>query len=57
LHNLGFTEVTSVRVGKYMEIKLEGNDLIITQQQAGEVWRKLLVNLVLENYRFEIEEI
>ena len=54
---MGFTEVTSVRVGKYMEIKLEGNDLIITQQQAGEVWRKLLVNLVLENYRFEIEEI
>ena len=54
---MGFTEITSVRVGKYMEVKLEGNDLIITQQQAGEVWRKLLVNLVLKNYRFEIEEI
>ena len=56
LHNLGFTEVTSVRAGKYMEVKIEGNDLGIAQQQADEMCRKLLANPVIENSRFEIEE-
>lgn len=40
-----------------MEVKIEGNDLSITQQQAVKMCRKLLVNLIIENYRFEIEEI
>lgn len=57
LHNLGFTEVSSVRVGKHMEVKIEGNDLGMAQQQADELCRKLLINSVIENYRFEIEEI
>ena len=57
LHNLGFTEVASVRSGKYMEVKLEENDLGIAQQQVNEMCKKLLANPVIENYRFELEEI
>ena len=57
LHNLGFAEVTSVRAGKYMEVKLEGNDLGVAQQQVDEMCKKLLANPVIENYRFELEEI
>jgi len=57
LHNLGFIEVKGVRAGKYMEVKIEGNDLGIAQQQADEMCRKLLANPVIENYRFELEEI
>ena len=57
LHNLGFTGVASVRAGKYMEVKLEGNDLGIAQQQVNEMCKKLLANPVIENYRFELEEI
>ena len=57
LHNLGFTEVTSVRAGKYMEVKLEGNDYDKARQQAAEMCDKLLANPVIENYRFELEEI
>jgi phosphoribosylformylglycinamidine synthase PurS subunit len=57
LHNLGFTEVTSVRSGKYMEVKIEGNDSDVAQQRVNEMCRKLLANPVIENYRFELEEI
>jgi phosphoribosylformylglycinamidine synthase len=57
LHNLGFTEVTSVRAGKYMEVKLEENDLGVAQQQVNEMCKKLLANPVIENYRFELEGI
>jgi len=57
LHNLGFTEVASVRAGKYMEVKLEENDSSIAQQQVNEMCKKLLANPVIENYRFELGEI
>jgi len=57
LHNLGFTEVASVRAGKYMEVKLEENDLGIAQQQVNEMCKKLLANPVIEDYKFELEKI
>ena len=57
LHNLGFTEVKSVRTGKYMEVKIEENDYHEAQQQSDEMCRKLLANPVIENYTFELEEI
>jgi phosphoribosylformylglycinamidine synthase len=56
LHNLGFSEVASVRAGKYMEVKLEENDIGIAQQQINEMCKKLLANPVIETYRFELEE-
>ena len=57
LHNLGFTSVTSVRAGKYIEIKLKENDLPTAQQKVNEMCKKLLANPVIENYSFELEEI
>lgn len=57
LHNLGFTEVASVRAGKYMEVKIELDDQNKAQEQADRMCKKLLANPVIENYRFEIEEI
>ena len=57
LHNLGFAEVTSVRAGKYMEVKLEGNDSSVARQQVDEMCKKLLANPVIEIYAFELEEI
>ena len=54
LHNLGFTEVTSVRAGKYMEVKIEVDDQNKAQEQVDQMCKKLLANPVIENYRFEI---
>lgn len=57
LHNLGFAEVTSVRAGKYMEIRIEENNKIKAQEQIDEMCEKLLANPVIENYTFALEEI
>lgn len=57
LRNLGFVAVTSVRAGKYVEVKLEGNDQGMAHQQVDEMCKKLLANPVIENYTFELEEI
>jgi len=55
LHNLGFTSVEDVRAGKYIEIRIDNNDLAKAKEQVNEMCRKLLANPVIENYRFELE--
>ncbi len=57
LQYLGFVEVVSVRAGKYLEVRLEGNDQGVAHQQVDEMCKKLLANPVIENYAFELEKI
>ena len=57
LQNLGFSTVSEVRVGKYMEIKLAENHREKAEQQIKEMCHQLLTNPVIENYRFELEEV
>ena len=57
LHTLGFGNVQSVRVGKYIEVKIEEPDSSTAEAQVREMCDKLLANPVIENFRFELEEI
>lgn len=57
LHNLGFNEVTNVRAGKYIEIKINQNDLDKARIQIQEMCIKLLANPIIETYRFDLEKI
>ncbi|MBI1885509.1 MAG: phosphoribosylformylglycinamidine synthase subunit PurS [Chloroflexi bacterium] len=57
LHSLGFSGVESVRAGKYMEIHLNSGDRKEAEQQLAEMCRKLLANPVIEEFRFELEEL
>jgi len=56
LHSLGYTEAHDVRLGKYIELRLEGLGRAEAAQRVDEMCRKLLANLVIEDYRFDIEE-
>lgn len=55
LHSLGFGGVTSVRAGKYMEIKVDAPDRAAAEAQVTEMCRKLLANPVIEDFRFELD--
>ncbi len=57
LHTLGFGAVQEVRAGKYLEIKVEGNDIQKASNQVQDMCNKLLANPVIEKFRFEMEEI
>ena len=57
LHMLGFDKVRSVRVGKYIEVQLEESDVLKAERQVQEMCRQLLANPIIENFRFELEEI
>jgi phosphoribosylformylglycinamidine synthase len=54
LHNLGYSEVASTRVGKYLEVELTAADETTARAQVEEMCRRLLANPVIENYRFEL---
>lgn len=56
LHSLNYPEISDVRIGKYMELQLEKTDRDI-DEVIHEICSKLLANTVIEDYRFEIEEV
>ena len=57
LHSLGFADVASVRAGKYLEVSLAAKSRAQAEKQLTEMCRKLLANPVIEDYRFELEEL
>lgn len=57
LHNLGFTDVKSVRAGKYLEIKLEAQTEGEAKATVEQMCAKLLANPVIENFCFELESV
>ena len=50
LEGLGFSGVTDVRAGKLIELEVDPG---VTDAALDEMCRKLLANLVIENYRIE----
>jgi phosphoribosylformylglycinamidine synthase PurS subunit len=55
LHSLNYNEVTDVRIGKYMELTIEKSDRPV-DEMVKEMCERLLANVVIEDYRYEIEE-
>ena len=55
LKTLGFDAVESVRVGKYLEVKLGGDDRAAAERAVDGMCSKLLANPVIEHYSFELE--
>lgn len=56
LQNTEFPEVQDVRVGKYIELSFEKSNKDI-EKAVHDICRNLLVNTVVEDYRFDIEEV
>ncbi|WP_035437779.1 phosphoribosylformylglycinamidine synthase subunit PurS [Bacillus sp. UNC322MFChir4.1] len=56
LHSLSFTEVQDVRIGKYMELAIDKSVTDIGAM-VKEMCEKLLTNVVIEDYRYEVEEV
>lgn len=56
LHSLGFTSVSEVRMGKYLELRVDADGAADAERQARGMCEKLLANPVIEDYRFEVAE-
>ena len=51
LNGMGFLEVQDVRQGKYFDIEINENDEQKAKSKAEEMCKKLLANLVIEDYK------
>ncbi|MCM3723488.1 phosphoribosylformylglycinamidine synthase subunit PurS [Solibacillus isronensis] len=55
LQKIGYSEVSDVRIGKYLEVTIEDTDRDINTI-VKEMCEKVLTNTVIEKYRYEVEE-
>ena len=51
LDGMGFKNINEVRQGKYFEIDVKENDSIKAKKVVEDMCKKLLANLVIENYK------
>lgn len=55
LHSMDYKEVQDVTIGKYMELMMEKTENL--EEKVEEMCHRLLANPVIEDYRYEIEEV
>ena len=51
LINMGMNSIKSIRQGKYFLIEVDENDQSIAEKKVDEICKKLLVNLIIEDYK------
>ena len=51
LNGMGFNNIKEVRQGKYFEIDVDENDKKKAEEKAEDMCKKLLANLVIEDYK------
>ena len=51
LVNMGMNNLKSIRQGKHFEIEVNENDEANAERKVDEMCKKLLVNLIIEDYK------
>ena len=51
LVNMGMNKLKSIRQGKHFEIDVDEEDISSAEKKVDEMCKKLLVNLIIENYK------
>ena len=51
LNGMGFDNINGIRQGKYFEIEIDENDKKKAEDKTEEMCKKLLANLVIEDYK------
>lgn len=56
VHRMGYESVENIRIGKYFEIQVSKDEKDV-EQVIEEICDKLLANVVMETYRYDIQEV
>jgi len=57
LESLGMNAVSDVRMGKYVEMKVNSNNKEEAERHTENACKKLLANPVMEDYSFTVEKL
>jgi len=55
LKSLGFANASNVKVGKYITLDIDAKSTVAARDEIKKMCEQLLANLVIEDYRFEVE--
>ena len=53
LIDMGMSNLKSIRQGKHFEIEIEEKDQNLAEKKINEMCKKLLVNLIIEDYKIQ----
>ena len=53
LINMGMNSLKNIRQGKHFEIEVNENDQANAEKKVDEMCKKLLVNLIIEDYKID----
>jgi phosphoribosylformylglycinamidine synthase PurS subunit len=56
LENLGISNVNDVRVGKHIRLELKAENEVKARENVETACKKLLANVIMEGYTFEIHQ-
>jgi phosphoribosylformylglycinamidine synthase subunit PurS len=57
LHNLGIDAIDNVRIGRHITLEVDADSKALAGEQVEIACRKLLANLIMEEFSYEIKEV
>ena len=57
MKNLDLSEISNVRIGRHITLEIEAETKEIAIEKVELACKKLLANLIMENYHYQIEEL
>jgi phosphoribosylformylglycinamidine synthase len=57
MKNLGLQDIQNVRIGKHITLEIESKDENSARERVDEACKKLLANLIMESYSFELKAV
>ncbi|KHJ38794.1 phosphoribosylformylglycinamidine synthase subunit PurS [Pedobacter glucosidilyticus] len=57
MKNLGLPEISNVRIGRHITLEVEAENKEAASEKVETACKKLLANLIMESYNFDIKEI
>ena len=57
MKNLGLPEISNVRIGRHITLEVEAENEVIASEKVETACKKLLANMIMENFQFQIKEI
>lgn len=57
MKNLGLSEIHNVRIGKHISLEIEADSESTAREKVDTACKKLLANLIMESYEFELKQV